>query len=63
MRRMLIFWRTNQPQVLMVGWRRDAESVCSRDPKTETKRERESEREREERQQPRRVESVKTEVK
>ncbi len=53
----------------MVGWRRDAESVCSRDPKTETKRERErerereSEREREERQQPRRVESVKTEVK
>jgi hypothetical protein len=47
MRRILIFWRTNQPQVLMVGWRRDAESVCSRDSKTETKTQRERERERE----------------
>ncbi len=48
----------------MVGWRRDAESVCSRDPKTETKRERERERERKrasERQQPRGVESVRDE--
>ncbi len=40
----------------MVGWRRDAESVCSRDPKTETKRERASER-----QQPRGVENVRDE--